>query len=248
LTTKVAWTPEALFDEMSRAVVNVATGRYVVGQQRLRAAVAGGAEFICWADAMPPGSPAHKDVPYAFKAFAIDAARQRGFRYVLWADSSIRPIRPLDPLWDLIERQGYWISRNYSWNNFEWTWPTAYAALDVTPEENLKIPQIIATSFGLDLQHPKGARFFEEYLRLARTTAFCGPWFNTSHPDYAQHGQSWYPCGECPDLRVRGHRHDQTAASLIAHRLDMTLTDPPKWIDYPPSQTADTILWVDGNY
>jgi hypothetical protein len=233
---------------MTRAIVNVATGRYLVGQERLRAAVSGGAEFICWTDAMPPGSPAHQDVPYAFKAFALDVARQRGFRYVLWADSSIKVLRPLEPLWDLIEAQGYWISKNYSWNNGEWTWPTAYGDLGIAPEDNWRIPQVIATSFGLDLQHPKGLGFFEEYLRLAKTRAFCGPWFNRRHPDYAHHNFAEYPSGDCENTQIRGHRHDQTAASLIAHRLGMTLTDPPKWIEYPPKETAETILSVDGGY
>jgi hypothetical protein len=229
---------------MRPVVVNVATERYVVGQRRLRAAIDDGSEVICWTDALPPGSPDHGDVPYAFKAFAIDAVRQRGFRYVLWADASVKPIRPLGPLWNLIERQGYWISDN-GWNNGEWTWPTAYRDLEITPEENWGIKHVVATAFGLDLQHPKGLAFFEEYLRLAKTRAFCGPWFNRLHPDYAHHGPSRLT-GECADLKIRGHRHDQTAASIVAHRLGLTLTAPPGWIAYHPHQTPETVLSIEG--
>lgn len=231
---------------MNRAVVNVATGPYVAGQRRLQAAVSATTEFVCWTDALPPGSPTHHDVPYAFKAFAIEAARQRGLRYVLWADASINPIRPLDSLWELIERQGYWISNN-GWDNGEWTWPTAYADLGIAPADNWGIKHVIATSFGLDLEHPKGGAFFAEYLRLAKTQAFCGPWFNRRHPDYAHHGLSPHT-GDWPDARIRGHRHDQTAASVVAHRLGLALTDPPKWIAYYPHETAETVLSVDGRY
>jgi hypothetical protein len=231
---------------MKRVIVNVATGGYVVGQQRLRRAVSGTTDFLGWENDLPPGSPSHQDVPYAFKAFAIDAARARGFRYVLWADASINPIRPLDGLWELIAQQGYWISNN-GWNNGEWTWPTAYGELGVAPEDNWRIPHVVATAFGLDLQHPIGAAFQDEYLRLAKTRAFCGPWFNRRHPDYAHHGPAPHT-GECEDARVRGHRHDQTAASLIAHRLGMALTDPPKWLAYYPHETEDTVLSVDGRY
>lgn len=231
---------------LSRAVVNVSTGHYVAGQQRLRASLDPATEFICWTDALPPGSPPHQEIPYAFKAFAIAAAHERGLRYVLWADASINPIRPLDTLWALIEQQGYWISNN-GWDNGEWTWPDAYADLDIEPARNWGIPHVVATAFGLDLRHPTGAAFFAEYLRLSKTRAFCGPWFNRRHPAYARHGLS-PQTGECDDVRVRGHRHDQTAASVIAHRLGMRLTDPPRWIAYHPHETAETVLSVDARF
>jgi hypothetical protein len=106
---------------------------------------------------------------------------------------------------------------------------------------------VIATAFGLDLENPQGAAFFGEYLRLAKTRAFCGPWYNRRHPDYAHYAPSPRN-GEWADLKVLGHRHDQTAASLIARRLGLSLTDPPKWIAYYPHETAETVLSVDGRY
>jgi hypothetical protein len=55
---------------MKRAVVNVATGRFIKGQERLSLALdqhRAGAFFHYWTHE-PDGCPKHADVPYAFKA------------------------------------------------------------------------------------------------------------------------------------------------------------------------------------
>ncbi len=108
---------------MTRAVVNVATDSWVVGQRRLEQALYGfGETSLVWTDTFPAGCPPHRAfgklaapqnrcVPYAFKAFALqDAARI--YDMLIWADACILPIRPLDKLWERIERDGYWFARN----------------------------------------------------------------------------------------------------------------------------------------
>src|SRR5580698_3342627 len=110
---------------MRRAIVTVATGlRKDVGKRgeenflgtafadklgRFRDAFAQyspGTEIIAWENSLPPGSPFHTEVPYAFKAYAILDAWARGFGTILWADSSVFPIRSVEPIWQHIERQG----------------------------------------------------------------------------------------------------------------------------------------------
>jgi len=212
---------------MSRYVVNVATGRYLVGQERLRSALASAATGgLYFSDMMPPGSPSHLEVPYAFKAWALKAAIDRGATSLLWADACIVPLRSLDPLWERIENHGYWVSRNGYWNS-EWTAESAYADLSVTHEENAKIAHVVATAFGLSLTHPVGKRIFEEYFRLAQTRAFIGPWTG--------------------GIGVQ-HRHDQTALSVVAHRAGCVLTDPPEWFAYRGGETEKTVLCADGAY
>lgn len=228
---------------MNRCVLNVATGRYVQGQKRLAAALKQQVAFLSWTDCLPTGSPAHRDVPYAFKAWALRAAEARDYSLVLWADASILPNQPIVPLLERIEREGYWISRN-GWTNAQWTAGSAYEDLGVSPEENATIPHVVATAFGLNLQHPIGRTFYVEYLRLAQTRAFCGPWWNSNHPEYGGRDGA-APCGS-PD--VCGHRHDQTAASVIAWRLQLRLTDPPDVFAYRGGETEATILVADGAY
>ena len=90
---------------MNRCIVNVATGRYVIGQNRLRNAFH--EDVVAWTDSLPIGCPVHNDVPYAFKAWAIRAARDVGYDLVLWADSCILPNGSLEPLWDRIADKKY---------------------------------------------------------------------------------------------------------------------------------------------
>jgi hypothetical protein len=220
---------------MKGAVVNVSTGdHYVKGQKRLVMALGTGALPLTWTNFLPDGCPPHKDVPYAFKAFALKDAADRGHSLLLWADSSILPIGSLGPLFDRIEENGYWISRN-GWMNSEWTADAAYADLKISREENAKVPHVVATAFGINTFHEKGLAILNEYVRLAKTRAFCGPWRNCAET----------PCGP---RGVLGHRHDQTALSVIAWRLGLELTDPPNIFAYKGGESADTLLLAAGDY
>lgn len=205
---------------MSRCIVNVATGAYLEGQDRLRAAIAGEVTFMAWADMMPPGSPSHLDIPFAFKAYALAAAADAGWTTLIWADSSILPIRPLDSLFEKIESDGAWIMNN-GFANAEWTAPSAYQFLGVTPEENENIPHVVAGVFGVNLLTDVGRKVLDGYLALAKTRAFCGPVRLMTGTR-----------GSRGDMRVSGHRHDQTALSVVAQRNGVKLTDPPEFFAY----------------
>lgn len=251
-----------------RAVVNVATGRYVNGQNRLgMECVRQDTRILSWAR-MPEGSPAHEQVPYAFKAYALKAASNEGYTTLLWADASVLPIKPLDPLFERIEQDGYWMSNN-GWTNYEWTADSAYPDLfsDLykfadgrVPENflndlrriNRTIPHVVATAFGISLEHPLGKAFLDEYFRLAsETKAFCGPWINSCWKN-PETGLVSFPmgpgCAPCGPSDLRGHRHDQTAASVIAWRLGFKLTNAPEIFAYRGGETEQTILVADGAY
>jgi len=65
-------------------IVTVATAaHFLAGQQRLANSVkewGDGVAMLNWQGFLPPGSPPHQAVPYAFKAYAIKAARDMGFK------------------------------------------------------------------------------------------------------------------------------------------------------------------------
>jgi hypothetical protein len=217
---------------MNRLVVNVATESYVAGQRRLKRALTD--PLLCWTDEMPLGSPTHKRIPYAFKSHALEAARKQGADLVLWADACILPIRSMEPLWALIEKQGYWFSRN-GFPNGQWCSDAALPLLGITREESFQQEHVVATTFGLNLRSDIGATFASEYLRLAQNGSLRGPWTNNNHE-------------ASTDPRVTGHRHDQTAASVIAHRLGMVLTNPPEWFAYRGGEIETTVLVADATY
>lgn len=229
---------------MIRAIVNVSVGsaRYCqhccrLSHELLKQPI--GATSLFWMNMLPPHSPSHDAVPYAFKVYAIAASRRMGYSSILWMDSSIVPLENLEPLWAEIEEKGYWFSENFPcartderYNCGQWTSDAALEPLGITREEAFNIPLVIATSFGLDFKHKIAGTFFDEWVRLAEgKQAFIGPWANT-------HGEA------SPDPRVLGHRHDQTAASVLAYRLGMKLTTPPKWIVDGIAPTDETILSI----
>lgn len=45
-------------------------------------------------------------VPYAFKLFMLEEARNLGFRYLLWLDSSLFPLKNPQPLFEVIRQKG----------------------------------------------------------------------------------------------------------------------------------------------
>lgn len=240
---------------MSRCVVNVAIGgrnqqKYIVGQERLRNQLKG-ETLRFYTNGYPVGCPEHKDIPYAFKAYALKEASAYATT-LLWCDSCIvLGDRPLEELWEKIERDGYWISRN-GWTNYEWTAESAYRdlfptfGLESAKDANRRIPHVIATAFGFTLGWT-GARFLDEYLELAQAHAFCGPITNSNFPG-AQYSGNPAKCSPCGPPDVRGHRHDQTAASVIAWRLGMKLSDTPEWFAYRGQETEKTCLIADGAY
>jgi hypothetical protein len=214
-----------------RAVVNVSTGEFYLSQQERLQRLIPNEQLMFWRE-FPAGWPTHGETPYAFKAFAIREAEEKGFGTILWMDSSVVPLRPLEPLWNLIERQGYWFSNNPPHNCGEWTCDSALAPLGITREEAFGIPHVIATAFGLDFGHAVAREFFNRFLESAvRGSAFRGPWNNDDG-------------AASKDPRVRGHRHDQTVASILAYRLGMKLTQPPRWIVDGSFGTEETVLSI----
>jgi len=247
---------------MSRIVLNVASDSWVKGQNRLKSILHDiGQPGMFWTNELPAGSPPHrtagvlkadlaKCVPYAFKAYAMEAAMKAGHTSLLWADSCIvLGAKPLESLWERIERDGYWISGN-PYNNYEWTADSAYpelfpeCGLTLARIANKEIPHVVATTFGISLAHPLGIQIFDEFLRLAKTKAFRGPWTN-GNAEVVQSSRGTAPCGP-PD--VWGHRHDQAALSVIAWRLGCQLTKQPGVFAYRGGETEDTVLIADGNY
>lgn len=220
---------------MNRCIVTVATGDYVRGQSRILASTHLCANLMAWAGHLPEGSPPHRLIPYAFKAYALSAAKSAGYRFVMWLDASILPLQSMEPIWNRIERDGYWIPANVGYSNYRWTGLSAYADLGVTEDENKQIQHVVSGAYGMDLHHPIGAKIFDEVFRLANTNAHVGPWWNVN--------------GEAhPAPAVEGHRHDQTALSVVAHRLGCELTRWPDPMAYKGREDSRTILLADGVY
>ena len=95
--------------DVTRAIVSVAVGeRYVPFGARLLQSLRefSHADSVTVWNTWPPGSPSHRDMHYAFKAFAVKAAADEGFRYVMWIDAGCKAVADVEPLWQVVELAG----------------------------------------------------------------------------------------------------------------------------------------------
>jgi len=211
-------------------VVSLAVGepRFQRGVERLGETlrrVGFDGRFEAWRT-LPPCSPAHLDVPFAFKPYCLDAARADGAERVLWLDSSCVAVRPLDRLFSKIARDGYLLFRNWRFIAGEWAGDAALERFAVTRDEAMGIPEVNACALGVDFRHPTGVAFFERWLDEARrATAFRGTDEPIADEDDYEAIKFNRRQRVSADPQVRGHRHDQTVAGLVAYRLGMRLAN-----------------------
>jgi hypothetical protein len=205
------------------ALVSVATGKYIKSMDRLEHAT-GDFQLFAHRDSMPRSASPHRIIPYQFKPQAIWNAYQNGYRNIIWFDSIIYPNRPLDDLFSLVKQNGYLIFLN-GWTTGQWCADSALQPLGITRDESFVIPHAMACVMGFDLTRPDVLDVFLKWKDVA-PSAYPGSWNNLNH-------------AASTDDRVLGHRHDQTAISVLAHRAGWTFTpvDQDKLFCYGKDET-----------
>lgn len=185
---------------------------YPVGQERLVSslkAVGWDGDVLTFCDESEIGAPPHQVAPYAFKPFALKRAVELGYDQVLWADCSVWAIKPIAPMFEHIRRHGHMLFNNVVAGHY--SSDASLKSFGITREESFKIDMLMGICMGWDMTTPKCQEFLKEWLEKAVDgVTFPGSWTNKNHE-------------VSDDPRVFGHRHDQTAATYIAHRLGMEL-------------------------
>ena len=207
---------------MKTCVVSVAIGSwYPRGQVRLAKSLTEqgyNGDLLFWNGEYPPGSPTHREAPYAFKICALEHARARGYDVALWADCSIWFVKPPTPLFDTIGERGYWFMTQ-GWNVGQWCSDDALPKLKITREAAFKMPMVAATFFGLDFRSEDSIKVLEWQRSRCDDGTFVGSWTNELQQ-----------VSMCPG--VLGHRHDQTALSVIIHKRGLVMDYPPSFFAY----------------
>jgi hypothetical protein len=214
-----------------RAILSLATQNklYPEGLRRLHESllrVGFGGEFMCWPPgSFPAGCPPHWEAPFAFKPFCFAEARQRGVDLALWMDAACIAVRSLESLFREIDRRGQLLFQNGTRRLGEWASDEALARFDIGREQAMSIPEVNAATLGLDLRSAVGREFLDRWLEAAQHgVAFRGvPEALRTGEDY-QDVKSNRALRVSADPRVRGHRHDQTVAGILAYRLGLPLT------------------------
>lgn len=202
--------------------MNVAIGKwYPRGQDRLAESLrevgyTGATAF--WQE-LPPGSPSHSDVPYAFKLHALRSAA-KNHDVLLYVDASVWFVRSPDPVFDRVERDGYYLTivpgSHYVG---EWSTDRALENLYLTRDDAMAIPIVTGGFFGVDLRTSIGRGMLKWQEKHARDGSFAGDWTN-------ERGQA------SADPRCKGHRHDQPSLSLLAWNRGLKVDGPSGFFVY----------------
>lgn len=202
---------------MKTCVINFARGGwYERGQDRLaRSLEATGfdGDMLLFNDEHQlPGCPTHQVSPYAFKPFALKAAVDRGYELVIWADASVWAIKNIKPMFEHIEREGWMFFLNTCTGN--WTSDACLKSFGVTRDQAMDIPMLMGICMGWNMTLLRCQSFLDVWLEKAVDgVTFPGSWTN-KHQEVSA------------DPRVYGHRHDQSAASIMAYQMAMPLIVP----------------------
>ena len=215
---------------MNDCIINVGCGGwYARGSARLeRSLIHHGFHGIVktWKDELPEGSPTHKQIPYGMKVAAFHWAYTQGFERVLWLDSSAWCVKQPKVHFEAMGRDGYYLVHS-GWQCDQWTNDHCLSHFGITREEAKDIPMLSSGILGLNFNTEIGREFLYQMDNAMHSGAFNGSW--TADPK------------EGSGDRYRGHRHDQSCASLIAHRLNMRLHPEQVYDYYYAPQMPETV-------
>jgi hypothetical protein len=223
---------------MKRCIINVAVGGwYPRGQQRLERSIhqhGFQGDFLAWEGKYPPGSPPHAELPYGFKSYAFTEAVNQGYETILWLDASCWAIKPLELLFDHIEQEGHVFSYEGWWAG-QWLKDQALANMSISRDDALKVPLLGGMFMGIHLMHERSRKWLEQFITICQNGMTL-----PGQPRNVDHCVS-------QDDRCLGHIADQAVASILAYRLGMEITHPPKWRDWArPDPDPSTVILAAG--
>lgn len=126
------------------------------------------------------GAPLHKENPYAFKIYAIEAVRNLGFDQILWCDASVYPVKDITPVFDWLTKKGIFLEEA---GHLCGTWSPQYVLdyFGITKDEAMQMPMFAAGYCGFDFRNPISVEFFAEWKEAMLNGMFKGGWDVTRH-------------------------------------------------------------------
>lgn len=167
---------------MKRVIVNYSSRKYGIGQARLYKTVRdtqGQYEFYGFFKESHIGCKPHSESMYAFKPKSFLKANEMGYTTILWLDASMYVLKDLTPIFEQIERDGYYF-QDSGWPNSIFTTPDQkeYFGTD-------KGIMISSGVLGLDLTSEVGREFLNIWNKASDDGMFNGSHEVTRHDQTA---------------------------------------------------------------
>jgi hypothetical protein len=152
-------------------------------------------------------SPTQEQSPYAFKLHAIEKVRHMGHDIVIWVDSTVRLIRPIDSLIPKIQAVGVYLPTD-GLRTGNWVNDKTLNYFNMTRDHAMEMYSIHAAVMAFDFRTQPACNFIDEMFKCEKAGLFKGNWNNNNFT-------------ESNDPRCRGHRHDQSCADLVSRKLNI---------------------------
>lgn len=187
-------------------------GHYSAGIDRLERSLyyegwAGDMRF--WRNEYPSGHcPPHGgEGQYNFKPYAFENVFDDGYKVACWMDASFYCVRNPMPLFDYVNEHGlYFFKSGYSLAETATDRLCNYA--EVTRDELVNVSEFATGLIGINIDNPKGKEFLQMWKRYMLDGMFGGDRFHNLE--------------DSPDPRFKFSRQDQSAASMILHKMGIT--------------------------
>lgn len=187
-------------------VLNVATKPfYTKWQERLSASlttVGYNGRRLFWTNSLPPESPTQEESPYAFKLYAIKEAMKQKETRLLWVDAGLYAIRPLDPIFEILEREGVYLMRDEN-KVAKFCSQETLDYYSVTRESMAGIHLVTGAIIGLNMESDVSRGLLEEWR--------------------AAYGAGLYRGTVSRHSEQEDHRGDETILGILAHRKGLNL-------------------------
>lgn len=180
---------------------------------------------------------------YCIKPFALQWAAKSGAELGLLIDASVYPIADISPLWDFIAEDGYYFGAS-GFKIGQWVSDRMLGHFGLERDSLMNVPEVASGVVGLDFRR-------NVCRELLKRWCDAWPWFPGPHSNIHAETKEWAYRNEgfCSnDPRCLGHRHDQSALSIIAHQMGFTdLTPWPRFVSYGAAKaTSETCLVIEG--
>lgn len=198
-----------------RCIINAYAGAgwYKDGQDRLRQSVPDGIDLLLFNDAELSESIYYKaSCLYTIKSASIHKAIIMGYTQILWLDCSVQIISDLQPLWDIINKDGYFFMAG-GWNCAQECNDMSLNYFGYSRDNAELLHSLWSCIFAFDLNNKKAKEVCDLFLQSALDGVFNGS---------RQHD------GQSDDKRFMHHRQDQSALSLAFHKIGLKTFHPPQ--------------------
>ena len=180
-------------------------------------------DYLYWDELLPSGCSDQFEAPFAFKSYCFYKARELGYEQVLWIDAPCVAIRKMAPVFRSMERHGYiFFNNNYGQMMGQWSSDDALAKNQISREEALAMPEIPCSVLGLDLRSDLACRFLDGWHQIM-ADGITARGIKERIKTWDEYQEIFWNRNSriSRDPRVCGHRCDQVAAGIVAHRLGM---------------------------